>query len=112
MGRPQVELARDAPPCSAVLTACAGAGLGLYPLGSLLNHSCEANAVQCFDGRHMQLRIIRPVQPGDELTVPYMDLAMTRMERRLCLAERYHFDVGPKMSSPWARTAALYPQQQ
>lgn len=71
------------------------AGLGIYPLGSLLNHACSPNAIQSFDGRELRFRVIRPIRVGQEITVPYMDLAMTRAERRLCLHLRYFFDIGP-----------------
>ena len=71
------------------------AGLGIYPLGSLLNHACNPNAIQSFDGRELRFRVIRPIRAGQEITVPYMDLAMTRAERRLCLHLRYFFDIGP-----------------
>ena len=68
--------------------------MGVFPLGSLLNHACTPNAVQRFDGRILQFQVIRPISKGQEITVPYVDLAMTRAERRLCLSQRYFFDIG------------------
>ena len=76
------------------------AGIGIYPLGSLLNHACAPNAAQRFDGRTLQFQVIRPIRAGQEVTVPYVDLAMTRAERRLCLSQRYFFDIGPGVSAP------------
>ena len=75
------------------------AAIGLYPLGSLLNHGCQANACQVFDGRHLEFRVISPIKKGEEIVVPYVNGAMTRAERRICLSDRYFFDICSQVSA-------------
>ena len=55
-------------PCLGSLTVrhCPGAGIGIYPLGSLANHSCEPSAVQVFRGRTMQFRAQQDLPSGQE----------------------------------------------
>ena len=36
--------------------------------------------------------------------MPYVDPAMTKAERRLCLSQRYFFDFGPGVSLVWHAT--------
>lgn len=69
------------------------AAIGLYPLGSLVNHGCQANASPVFNGRHLEFRVLRPIKKGEEVVATYVDGAMTRAERRICLSDRYFFDV-------------------
>lgn len=68
-------------------------GLGVYPLGALLNHSCEPNCVLYYAPKtHAQvIRTIRHVKEGEELCHPYIDLACTTPERRAKLDASYHF---------------------
>ena len=44
---------------------------GLYPLTSLFNHSCIANAVWYCIGDVMIIRAAQPIQAGSEITIPY-----------------------------------------
>ena len=69
------------------------AAIATYPLGSLLNHSCQPNASPAFDGRVLEFRVQRPIAKGEEITVPYMYLGTTRAERRICMLDRYFFDI-------------------
>ena len=56
-------------PCLGSLTVrhCPGAGIGLYPLGALANHSCKPSAVQVFRGRTMQIRALEDLESGQEV---------------------------------------------
>lgn len=38
---------------------------------------------------------MRPLSPGDEITIAYVELAATRQERREALFEQYNFDIDP-----------------
>ncbi|KAG2493715.1 hypothetical protein HYH03_008228 [Edaphochlamys debaryana] len=69
-------------------------GAALYPTGALVNHSCTPSCAQAFRGATLQLRALRPLAPGDELTIAYTELAASRQERREALAEGYAFDLG------------------
>ena len=58
-----------------------------------MNHSCCPNAAYSFtpDGS-VVVRNMRPLQPGEELTIAYTDLLQTLDERQQSLLERYAFD--------------------
>ena len=40
------------------------AGVGLYPIGALINHACQPNAVQVFDGATILFRAVKSISPG------------------------------------------------
>ena len=68
-------------------------GIGLYPSGAMLNHSCVPNCdyLPAHDGR-MRFVTIREVAEGEELTVQYGDnLTSPTKERRADLAADYFF---------------------
>ncbi|ORZ37168.1 hypothetical protein BCR44DRAFT_50545 [Catenaria anguillulae PL171] len=68
-------------------------GLGLYPLTSLINHSCTPNAVAFFHPSHprqLHLRCLQPISPGNEITINYVDVCQPEPARRADLA-KYHF---------------------
>ncbi|TBU47221.1 hypothetical protein BD309DRAFT_517231 [Dichomitus squalens] len=44
---------------------------GLYPLASLFNHSCVANAIWYCIGDVMIIRAAEPIPAGTEITIPY-----------------------------------------
>ncbi|KAK9803460.1 hypothetical protein WJX73_004414 [Symbiochloris irregularis] len=67
-------------------------GLGMYPLGALLNHSNEPNVVPTFEGPRIVFRAIRAVAAGAELTVAYLDLLTPAAELRHALAYHYFFN--------------------
>ena len=69
-------------------------GAGIYPEGAMFNHSCVHNCVATYEegNPHMQvLRAIVPVQKGEELTHPYIDLANTTAARQAKLLTTYCF---------------------
>lgn len=69
------------------------AGVGLYPVGAMLNHSCKPNAMQSFQGRRIIFRAMQPIAAGQEATISYVELAAIRAERRAALLESYRFDI-------------------
>ncbi|KAF9166088.1 SET and MYND domain-containing protein 3 [Actinomortierella ambigua] len=69
-----------------------GIGLGLYvEQMAFMNHSCVPNCVYTFQGSRIECRVIRPIMPGDELTISYVDQIGTTRERQQQLKERYYF---------------------
>ncbi|CAG8493713.1 2130_t:CDS:2 [Paraglomus occultum] len=66
-------------------------GVGIYPNVSLLNHSCWPNCIVVFEGLKMNVRSIRKIEIGEEVTISYTDLFLTGEERRKELHERYFF---------------------
>ncbi|KAJ7989133.1 hypothetical protein DPEC_G00316360 [Dallia pectoralis] len=66
-------------------------GVGLYPSMSLLNHDCRPNCVMLFQGKTLQLRAIRAIQPAEELTISYIGVLLPTRERQTQLLDQYHF---------------------
>jgi SET and MYND domain-containing protein len=68
-------------------------GTGLYPLAALANHSCLPTAVQTFGpNAQLTLRALVPLAPGDEVTIAYVDLSLSRAERQAALRYAYLFE--------------------
>ncbi|KAI7897657.1 uncharacterized protein BX663DRAFT_533712 [Cokeromyces recurvatus] len=67
-------------------------GEGTYPIASLFNHSCHPNAVVMFEGALACIRAIEDIQPGTEITIPYIDPAHSRKYRQTLLHQKYFFD--------------------
>ncbi len=57
-------------------------GFGLFPLGSIFNHSCLPNCTYTNEGPQLVFRLLRPVREGEELCVNYIELYAARDERR------------------------------
>ncbi|KAF9135363.1 SET and MYND domain-containing protein 3 [Mortierella sp. GBA39] len=67
-------------------------GLALYVQSMpFMNHSCLPNCVYTFRGSRVECRVIRDIQPGEELTISYIDQIGTTQERQKQLKEQYHF---------------------
>ena len=71
---------------------CCSAGVGLFPTGALINHSCTPNAMQSFRQQQVTFKALQPIVPGAEITISYIELAATHAERRQQLSEQYYFD--------------------
>ena len=67
-------------------------GLALDPLTALLNHSCRPNAFLIFDGNILNLRSLRAIPKGDEISIAYIDNTNPTSVRRAELKDRYFFD--------------------
>lgn len=70
--------------------ACFGAAI--YHFASSANHSCRPNA--CFSFRRdfaLQLRACQRISPGDEITIPYLDLLQGSKARQQELWEKHRF---------------------
>lgn len=57
-------------------------GFGLYPLCAIFNHSCLPNCIFINEGANLTFRVIRDVDPNEELTVNYVSLYAPRTVRR------------------------------
>lgn len=69
-------------------------GVGLYPLSSVFNHSCEPNVVFVTEGgggARLAYRAIRDIAAGEELCVNYVDLCAPTEARRRALLDASHF---------------------
>lgn len=47
-------------------------GIGVYPSGALMNHSCRPNTAVTFEGKVAFIRAIEDVPPDTEITINYM----------------------------------------
>lgn len=68
-------------------------GVGLFPTGALINHSCTPNAIQSFKQQQIIFTALQSIAPGAEISISYIELAATRAERRQQLLEQYYFDI-------------------
>lgn len=66
-------------------------GVGLYPIVSKMNHSCQPNTAIFFEGIRAKTVSLRPLRQHEELTITYIELAQSTNSRRKLLKERYGF---------------------
>nr|DBA26898.1 TPA: hypothetical protein GDO54_011097 [Pyxicephalus adspersus] len=59
---------------------------------SLLNHSCDPNCVIVFEGTSLQLRSVKKILKGEELTISYIDVKMPTSLRQAQLQRQYCFN--------------------
>ena len=69
------------------------AGVGLFPTGALINHSCTPNTMQSFQGQHITFTAVQDIAAGSEITISYIELAATHAERHQQLLDQYYFDI-------------------
>ena len=68
-------------------------GLGLLDLTCWVNHSCEPNAFTSHIINHgMRIVSARAINPGEEITISYVDPIQNRLRRRKNLKHGYYFD--------------------
>ncbi|TPX64232.1 hypothetical protein SpCBS45565_g06056 [Spizellomyces sp. 'palustris'] len=67
-------------------------GVGVFPVLSLVNHSCSPNAAIIFNGESATLRAIKNIQVEEEICQSYMEISEPRYVRRKELREIYFFD--------------------
>ncbi|KAF9097491.1 SET and MYND domain-containing protein 3 [Mortierella sp. AM989] len=67
-------------------------GMALYvQCIPFMNHSCVPNCVYTFKGSRLECRVIRDIQPGEELTISYIDQIDTTKGRQKQLKAQYNF---------------------
>ncbi|OMO50097.1 hypothetical protein COLO4_38233 [Corchorus olitorius] len=66
-------------------------GTGLYPVVSIINHSCLPNAVLVFEGRLAVVRAVQRIPKDAEVLISYVDTAASTMNRQKTLKEQYLF---------------------
>ena len=86
-------------------------GVGLYPLISMINHSCVPNATLYIHNTMAELRPLRKLKKGEEITINYIDITLpTRMRQKL-LRETYYFDCQcDRCRKPDAKMSLICPQ--
>ncbi|GMY06847.1 histone-lysine N-methyltransferase ASHR1 isoform X1 [Fagus crenata] len=66
-------------------------GTGLYPVVSIINHSCSPNSVLVFEGRLAVIRAMQYIPQGAEVFISYIETAGSTMTRQKALKEQYLF---------------------
>ncbi|RVE50206.1 hypothetical protein evm_005041 [Chilo suppressalis] len=68
-------------------------GTGVYLAASILDHSCDPNAVATFDGKTISIRstIDMPCLDWSQIRISYIDLMKTPYERQTELLDNYYF---------------------
>lgn len=66
-------------------------GTGLYPIVSMINHSCSPNAVLIFEGKLAVIRAVQQIPKNTEVLISYIDTAGSTMTRQKTLKEQYFF---------------------
>ncbi|XP_052148464.1 histone-lysine N-methyltransferase ASHR1 [Oryza glaberrima] len=64
-------------------------GTGLYPVLSIINHSCVPNAVLIFEGQTAYVRALQPISKNEEVSISYIETAATTMKRQDDLKHYY-----------------------
>merc|ERR1711879_1050468 len=67
-------------------------GLAVYPLGSLVNHSCIPTANRLPLSKHLVVRAATDLAPGTELTYAYVEVRAPVETRRASLDKSWGFD--------------------
>jgi len=67
-------------------------GHGIYPEASIINHSCQPNAIVIFNKTELILKVIEPIAVGEEITLSYIELASSSKTRQNLLWNRYFFN--------------------
>lgn len=66
-------------------------GQGLSIQVSVLNHSCRPNVSTVFKGNRLEIRAIKDIRPGDEVTFAYIELLHSKAERHKLIKEMWEF---------------------
>ncbi|XP_008233908.1 PREDICTED: histone-lysine N-methyltransferase ASHR1 [Prunus mume] len=66
-------------------------GTGLYPVISIINHSCLPNSVLLFEGRSAVVRAVQRIPKGAEVLISYIETAGSTLTRQKALKEQYLF---------------------
>ncbi|KTF73078.1 hypothetical protein cypCar_00046027 [Cyprinus carpio] len=67
-------------------------GVGLFPNLCLVNHDCWPNCTVILNNGKIELRALGKIDPGEEVTVSYVDYLNLSEDRRRLLKQQYFFD--------------------
>ncbi|KAF4626186.1 hypothetical protein G7Y89_g11979 [Cudoniella acicularis] len=68
-----------------------GLGIGLDPLASMINHSCEPNAYCFFEGPRCRIRSLQSIAAGEEITISYINNNAPIYARQIILKYQWFF---------------------
>lgn len=67
-------------------------GMGLYPEASMFNHSLTPNAQAVFADETLEVKALRDIAPGEEVTISYCDPYVSKELNRKRMLRGYGFD--------------------
>jgi len=66
--------------------------VGVFPFAAMLNHHCMPNACAATNGKTLEIRAMRHIEPGEEVCISYIDTLENRQTRGAKLKDTYYFD--------------------
>jgi hypothetical protein len=97
-------------------------GICLEPFASMINHSCNPNSWWTFNGRELQMRAVRDIPTGEELTISYITISGSYHIRQESLLTGWGFEcvctlcemgqLGPTEGHLRAKLLAMHSQEQ
>ncbi|AQK63624.1 Histone-lysine N-methyltransferase ASHR1 [Zea mays] len=82
-------------------------GTGLYPVISIINHSCVPNAVLIFDGRTAYVRALQPINKDEEVSISYIETATVTKKRNNDLKQYFFTCTCPRCVKGFDEDALL-----
>ncbi|KAF8757501.1 hypothetical protein HU200_010831 [Digitaria exilis] len=82
-------------------------GTGLYPVISIINHSCVPNAVLIFDGRTAYVRALQPISKDEEVSISYIETAAVTKKRHNDLKQYFFACACPRCVKVFKEDALL-----
>ncbi|XP_043918041.1 histone-lysine N-methyltransferase SMYD1 isoform X2 [Protopterus annectens] len=67
-------------------------GVAIFPTLCLVNHDCWPNCTVIFNHGKIEVRSVGKINPGEELTVSYIDFLNLSKDRKQLLQQQYYFD--------------------
>ena len=97
-------------------------GICLEPFASMINHSCDPNSWWTFNGRELQMRAVRDISAGEEMTISYITISGSYNNRQESLLTGWGFkclctlcemgQMGPKEGHLRTKLLAMHYQEQ
>ena len=69
-----------------------GIGIGVFSPTHMINHGCQPNCTQYFDGRYLNIIANKVIEAKEQLTISYTNPLMMVDERRELLRSNYLFE--------------------
>ncbi|XP_055346640.1 uncharacterized protein LOC129594097 isoform X2 [Paramacrobiotus metropolitanus] len=86
-----------------------GLGLGLYLQPSIIDHSCQRNAVFYFDGTTIYIQALEDIPDISQVRISYTELFAPISARQSRFKNGYHFRCQCQLCSNTKQNAELYP---
>jgi hypothetical protein len=69
-----------------------GVAIGFFSPGSYINHDCQPNSTQYFDGRYLTIVANKKISQNEEITISYTNPLALIEDRRAFLRKNYLFE--------------------